>query len=117
MGAISALQQQVQTLQAELNAVRTEILKYKYREANMIPSSSHVTLLSTGAVSVAALPPAVGATAPQPLPPPPPASPPPPPAAQTLPPSTSCASSMYVQPTSAADYGTISSDQNVSYFG
>ncbi|KAK4783917.1 hypothetical protein SAY86_018285 [Trapa natans] len=45
MGAISALQQQVQSLQAELNAVRAEILKYKYREANVLPSS-HVTLLS-----------------------------------------------------------------------
>ncbi|KAL0370835.1 UNVERIFIED_CONTAM: LOB domain-containing protein 15 [Sesamum angustifolium] len=33
MGAISALQQQVQTLQAELNAVRAEILSYRYREA------------------------------------------------------------------------------------
>ncbi|KAL9230244.1 hypothetical protein vseg_005622 [Gypsophila vaccaria] len=32
MGAISALQQQLQVLQAELNAIRSEILKYKYRD-------------------------------------------------------------------------------------
>ncbi|KAJ8426061.1 hypothetical protein Cgig2_011278 [Carnegiea gigantea] len=53
MGAISALQQQVQTLQAELHAVRAEILKHKYREA------AANTLLSA-------------ATAPPPPPPPPP---------------------------------------------
>ncbi|KAJ4720180.1 putative LOB domain-containing protein [Melia azedarach] len=105
MGAISALQQQVQSLQAELNAVRTEILKYKYREANIIPSS-HVALLSSGAVSVAA-------PSPVPAPQPPPPPPPPPP---TLPSTTSCTSSMYVQPTSVADYSGISSE-NVSYFG
>lgn len=108
MGAISGLQQQVQTLQAELNAVRAEILKYKYREANVIPSSSlhhhhhhHVAFLSSsGAVSIASPPPA---------PPPPP---PPPP----FPPTTS-PSSLYTQPTiSSADYNTISSE-NVSYFG
>ncbi|XP_055831389.1 LOB domain-containing protein 15-like [Solanum dulcamara] len=33
MGAISTLNQQVQSLQAELNATRAEILRYKYREA------------------------------------------------------------------------------------
>ncbi|TXG50006.1 hypothetical protein EZV62_025881 [Acer yangbiense] len=121
MGAISALQQQVQSLQAELNAVSAEILKYKYREGNIIiPSSSsshHVALLSSGAVSVAAPPPpqaVVAATTQQPPPPPPPGL-----NSTTLPSSTtSCSSSMYVQPTSAADYSTISSDhQNVSYFG
>lgn len=108
MGAISALQQQVQSLQAELNAVRTEILKYKYREANIIPSSHHhhhhhlALLTSSGAVSIAAPPPT-----------PPPTTPPPPP---PLPPNSS-SSSMYNQTiTSAADYSTISSD-NVSYFG
>lgn len=120
MGAISALQQQVQSLQAELNAVRAEILKYKYREANIIinpPShphhhqqqqqQHHVALLSSssGAVSVAA---------PQPDPSPPPPSVPP----NSLPPSSS-SSSLYTmsQATNAADYNTISSDQNVSYFG
>lgn len=104
MGAISALQQQVQSLQAELNAVRTEILKYKYREANILPSSHHhhhhlALLTSSGAVSIAA---------------PPPTTPPPPP---PFPPNSS-SSSMYNQTiTSAADYSTISSSDNVSYFG
>ncbi|KAK7820894.1 LOB domain-containing protein 15 [Quercus suber] len=105
MGAISALQQQVQSLQAELNAVRTEILKYKYREANIIPSSHHhlALLTSSGGVSIAAPPPT-----------PPPTTPPPPP---PFPPNSS-SSSMYNQTiTSAADYSTISSSDNVSYFG
>ncbi|XP_047967799.1 LOB domain-containing protein 15-like [Salvia hispanica] len=68
MGAISSLQQQVQVLQAELEAVRNEILKYKYKleESNMLPSS-HVSLLSSEGVSVAAPPPS-----PPPPPPPPP---------------------------------------------
>ncbi|KAK9913832.1 hypothetical protein M0R45_037638 [Rubus argutus] len=108
MGAISALQQQVQSLQADLNAVRGEILKYKYRDANLMDPSSHhhqvAALFSTtsgGAVSVASLPPT---TQPPPPPPPPP-----------LPP-TSSSSSMYTQPNSAADYSTLSSE-NVSYFG
>ncbi|KAJ9683982.1 hypothetical protein PVL29_016465 [Vitis rotundifolia] len=105
MGAISALQQQVQSLQAELNAVRAEILKYKYREANIIPPS-HIALLSSGAVSVAAPPPA--------QPPAPAAPPPPPPPPLPLPPTSS--SPMYTQQSSSADYSTISSE-NVSYFG
>ncbi|VVB02899.1 unnamed protein product [Arabis nemorensis] len=45
MGAISALQQQVQALQAELTAVRSEILKYKQREVVatlIVPSTSQV---------------------------------------------------------------------------
>nr|GMC98375.1 LOB domain-containing protein 15 [Ipomoea batatas] len=98
MGAISALQQQVQALQAELNAVRAEILRYKFGEAtnndiNTIPSSHHhhhaSSLLSSGVVSVAAPPP------------PPPSS-----------------SSLYTPPpsSSAADFGIVSSE-NISYFG
>ncbi|KAH8491592.1 hypothetical protein Peur_065445 [Populus x canadensis] len=100
MGAISALQQQVQSLETELNAVRNEILKYRYREANII-HSSHVALLSSGAVSIAAPSPARS------TPPPPTASPPP----------SSSSSSMYTQPTSstAADY-TTTSTENVSFF-
>ncbi|KAF5467498.1 hypothetical protein F2P56_017319 [Juglans regia] len=103
MGAISALQQQVQSLQAELNAVRAEILKYKYRQdANIMSSSQHLALLtSSGAVSVAAPPP----------------TPPPQPSLPPLPP-TSSSSSIYTQQTStAADYSTISSDNIGSYFG
>lgn len=94
MGAISALQQQVQSLQAELNAVRSEILKYKYRDtgANIIPP--HATLLHS-TVSVA-------------LPPPISPSPPPPPAET---------SSMFT-PTSntATEYSSIS-NENVPFFG
>ncbi|KAJ8771093.1 hypothetical protein K2173_023418 [Erythroxylum novogranatense] len=97
MGAISALQQQVQTLQFELNAVRSEILKYKYREANLTPSN-HVALFSSGVVSVAEPLPTPPALSHLPLPPPPPTS-----------------SSMYAHPTSEANYSTISSD-HVSFF-
>ena len=80
MGAISALQQQVQVLQAQLNAVRDEILKYKYKEANVANINSNInvnhatnyhlptTFLSSGFVSIAV-----------PLPTMPPSSPPPPP--------------------------------------
>lgn len=66
MGAISALQQEVQSLQAEINAVRTEIMKHKCREVNLIPSSSHLALLSSGAVSIAAPPPPLPLPLPQP---------------------------------------------------
>ncbi|XP_048232182.1 LOB domain-containing protein 15 isoform X2 [Ricinus communis] len=107
MGAISALQQQIQTLQAELNAVRAEILKYKYREANILPST-HVALLSSGAVSVAATS--------QSLTPPPPTPPPPPPPPPPLPPTSSSTSLYTHQPTTVADYSSISSE-NVSFFG
>ncbi|KAK8355625.1 hypothetical protein V6Z11_A05G303700 [Gossypium hirsutum] len=104
MGAISALQQQVQSLQAELNAVRAEIIKYKCREANLVPPSSHVAMLSSGAVPVAAPPPAT--TQPPPPPPPPPLP--------TITAVTTC--SIYTQPTTSTDYTTLSND-NVSYFG
>ncbi|KAJ4841875.1 LOB domain-containing protein 15 [Turnera subulata] len=105
MGAISALQQQVQCLQAELNAVRSEILKYKYTETNLVSNSTHISssLLSTGAVSVAAPPPTPSPPAPPPLPP------------SSLPPASS-SSAMYTQQTSAADYSTIT-NENVSFFG
>ncbi|KAE8666553.1 LOB domain-containing protein 15 [Hibiscus syriacus] len=96
---------QLQSLQAELNAVRAEIIKYKCREANLIPPSSHAAMLSPGAVSVAA-PPPPSTTQPPPPPPPPP-----------LPTTTDVSTcSLYTQPTTAADYSTISND-DVSYFG
>ncbi|XP_015945145.1 LOB domain-containing protein 15 [Arachis duranensis] len=111
MGAISTLQHQVQSLQAELNAVRSEILKYKLREANnniIIPSSHHhlPMLPSSGsAVSVAA-------------PPPPPPPPPPPLPPNSLPPISSSSSSMYIQQQQRppTNYSRIPSD-NISYFG
>ncbi|XP_019200204.1 PREDICTED: LOB domain-containing protein 15-like isoform X1 [Ipomoea nil] len=98
MGAISALQQKVQALQAELNAVKTEIMRYKFGEGTnndintIIPSSHHhhanaSSLLTSGVVSVAAPPPSSSSF-------------------YTPPPSSS----------SAADFGIVSSE-NISYFG
>ncbi|XP_062172397.1 LOB domain-containing protein 15 [Alnus glutinosa] len=97
MGAISALQQQIQSLQAELNAIRTEILKQKYREAtsNIISSSSPADLVSSGA---------------------PPLSPPPvlrPPLPSVV---TSLSSSLYTPPTSTAGHSSIILRGNVPYF-
>nr|GMD73221.1 LOB domain-containing protein 15 [Ipomoea batatas] len=74
MGAISALQQQIQFLQAELNAVRAELLRHKYREAAAAAANSIITsapALAAGAVSVVELPQAP----PTPTPPPPPQPP------------------------------------------
>ncbi|KAM7257833.1 hypothetical protein ACFE04_013574 [Oxalis oulophora] len=81
MGAISALQQQLQTLQAELNLVRTEILKYKYTTTTnnnnndiIISSAPQALVSSVGTpISITAAPPS------QSLPPSPPPPPPPPP--------------------------------------
>ncbi|CAK8567800.1 unnamed protein product [Lathyrus sativus] len=116
MGAISALQQQVQSLQSELNVLRGEILKYKLREAaninmnnmnnmnmnmNMLPASSHhVPMLPSNSA-------AVSIAAPPPPPPPPP-----------LPPTTSnSSSSIYYHQRDPNNYTRISSDDNISYFG
>ncbi|XP_058781379.1 LOB domain-containing protein 15-like [Vicia villosa] len=115
MGAISALQQQVQSLQSELNVLRGEILKYKLREAaninmntmnnmnmnmNMLPASSHhVPMLPSNSV-------AVSIAAPPPPPPPPP-----------LPPSSSNSSSSIYYQRDPNNYTRISSDDNISYFG
>ncbi|WOK96706.1 LOB domain-containing protein 15-like [Canna indica] len=107
MGAISALQQQVQALEAELQAVRTEILRHKYRQqaaagrGSLIPATSHAALLAPSPeVSVAA---------------PPPLSMPP------LPPVLDAASSSIytsLNPSStAASYSSISTNHNASYFG
>ncbi|PKA67133.1 LOB domain-containing protein 15 [Apostasia shenzhenica] len=63
MGAITALQRQVQALEAELAAVRADILKHKFRQAGQaaaLPAASavHAVLLaSSGQVSLAAAPP------------------------------------------------------------
>ncbi|XVF05836.1 hypothetical protein REPUB_Repub05bG0207500 [Reevesia pubescens] len=104
MGVIVTLQQQLQTLQAELNAVRAEILKYKFREDTtsniIIPSShTHAALISSGAVSIVA---PTSPLPPTPLPPPPPSI-------------VVSSSSLYTPPTSAPGYSSISSD-NVPYF-
>ncbi|THU55532.1 hypothetical protein C4D60_Mb11t07560 [Musa balbisiana] len=100
MGAISALQQQVQALEAELQAVRAEILKHKYGQAggNIIPTSHAALLAPSAAVSVAAPPPV-------PLP--------------SLSPVTDAASSSnYTSlPSSSTNYSSITTNHNVAYFG
>ncbi|KFK36928.1 hypothetical protein AALP_AA4G190900 [Arabis alpina] len=106
MGAISALQQEVQALQAELTAVRSEILKYKQRDAVatlIVPSNSHVAgFHNPGGVSVITQPLQTPSTPPQPTV----AHPPPPP--------SSC---VFSQPTTRAlEYGDVESENN-SYFG
>ncbi|XP_057997587.1 LOB domain-containing protein 13-like isoform X2 [Hevea brasiliensis] len=120
MGAISFLQQQIQSLQAEINSVRAEIIKYKYREANtnIISSTEHhhpAALVSSGDLS------SISAPAPQPLPPlssPPHPPPPPPPTTASIVVSSSSSSSissLYTPPTSSTGYSSISS-VNVPYF-
>ena len=98
MGAISVLQQQIQSLQAQLNALRAEITKYKLREASMIPSP-HVDLVpSFRAVSVVAPPP----------------GPPPLPAPPSLPPSPT-SSMLHPHQRTPTSYNTVPND-NTSYF-
>ncbi|RID70018.1 hypothetical protein BRARA_C02074 [Brassica rapa] len=104
MGAISALQQQVQALQSELTAVRSAILKYKQREAVatlILPSNSQVAgFHNSSGVSVIAPPPQTPSTPPQPT-----VAPPPP---------SSC---VFSQPTTRAlEYSDIENENN-SYFG
>ncbi|KAM3308984.1 LOB domain-containing protein 15 [Capsicum chacoense] len=120
MGAISALQQQVHALQAELNVIRAEIMKYN---TTSLTRSSHVTsLLSSGEVSVVALPPPPpslilpptifsGEVSVVALPPPPPSL--------ILPPTIFSADAiMYTQPSkTTTEFSTISSENNISYFG
>ncbi|KAK4407659.1 LOB domain-containing protein 15 [Sesamum angolense] len=110
MGAISALQQQVQTLQAELNAVRAEILRYRYREAaNSIIASTNAAL----AVSVAELPQAPPTPTPSPpAPVPPPPTPPPPPSVVV---SSTSSTPLYTSTSSAASYSSISNN-HIPYF-
>ncbi|CAI9776513.1 unnamed protein product [Fraxinus pennsylvanica] len=125
MGAISALQQQVQTLQAELNAVRAEILRYKYREAanTIIASNNVAALFPSGTVSLAELPQAPPMPQAPPTPttsttaaaaaPPPPTPPPPPPASVVS--SSSSAPPLYTSAPSTASFNNISNN-NITYF-
>ncbi|KAI3994221.1 hypothetical protein MKX01_012478 [Papaver californicum] len=119
MGAISALQQQVQSLQSELNVVRAEILKYRYREvsSNLSHSinnrNSHHALLSpSGVISVTPPPPSSSVSVTNHDVPPPPPPPPPP----TTHPDSSSSSMYTTPPSSTTDYSSIS-NENVSYFG
>ncbi|KAL2488544.1 LOB domain-containing protein 15-like [Forsythia ovata] len=121
MGAISALQQQVQTLQAELNAVRAEILRYKYREAanTIIASTNAAVLFSSGNMPVVELPqaPPTPTTSPTAAPPPPTPPPPPPtvPLASVVS-SSSSAPSLYTSPPSTASFNNNLSNNNIPYF-
>ncbi|KAI3667824.1 hypothetical protein L6452_42893 [Arctium lappa] len=83
MGAISALQQQIQSLQADLNAVRSEILRYKYREVAAANNTHHhhhdinniiiaSTLVSSSPIDIAAAQLSTIQAPPTPPPPPPP---------------------------------------------
>ncbi|WOK95858.1 hypothetical protein Cni_G04565 [Canna indica] len=107
MGVISALQQQVQALEAELTAVRAEILKCKYRQsgAAAILPTSHAAAAATLLAAPGGIP--VTAPPPQHLP----AS-----ANTPRPPASSSSSSMYTAASSSTDYSSIT-NENVSFFG
>ncbi|CAN4102139.1 unnamed protein product [Withania somnifera] len=112
MGAISALNQQVQSLQAELNATRAEILRYKYREA-----TNSLVIAFTNGVGVAA------AATELPQAPSTPTHPSrPPPLQESLggvaysSSSPYSAPSLYPTPSSRANFGVIPNN-NISYFG
>ncbi|KAI4307571.1 hypothetical protein L6164_030742 [Bauhinia variegata] len=110
MGAISALQQQVQSLQAELNAVRGEILKYKYREVANHIISSHGALVSSGEAPISE---ESRQGLPQPPPPPPPSPPPKPlPSPSIILSSLSSSStpSVYTPSRSTMSLGSVSSE-------
>ncbi|KAH0747923.1 hypothetical protein KY290_027155 [Solanum tuberosum] len=112
MGAISTLNQQVQSLQAELNATRAEILRYKYREA-----TNSLIIASTGigaTVAVAELPQAPSTPTHPPRPPPPQDS-----FGVVI---TSCSSppstheSLFTTPSSGANFSVIPNNNIVPYF-
>ncbi|XP_073009348.1 LOB domain-containing protein 15-like [Typha latifolia] len=101
MGAISGLQQQVQALEAELQAVRTEILKHKYRQvsSNNIIATAHAALLTSSmTMSVAAPSSMMNPTTP-------PAS------------AASSSSAYNIPPSISTDYSSITTNENDAYFG
>lgn len=118
MGVISTLQQQIQSLQAELSAVRSEILRYEYKEATsqIVSSRDHIhphhhaaaaaALVSSGMVSIAAPPQAISTS--------PPAAPPLASVVFSSSSSTS-ASSLYTPSTNTTGYSSLTSD-NIPYF-
>lgn len=111
MGAISALQQQVQALEAELKAVRAEILKHKYRQqaavaATVIANNVIPTSALLGPSPDVAAPPHTALPLPQP----------PPPAVHVLD-GVSSYRPINSQSSEATSYGSIARDHNVAYFG
>lgn len=115
MGVISTLQQQIQSLQAELCAVRSEILRYKYKEATsqIVSSRDHIhphhhaaaALVSSGMVSIAAPRQAISTS--------PPAAPPSSVVFSSS--SSTSASSLYTPSTNTTGYSSLTSD-NIPYF-
>ncbi|ANM61674.1 unnamed protein product [Arabidopsis thaliana] len=140
MGAISALQHHIQSLQSELTTVRTEILRHKYQEATTITSLQNNFNSTTTTSSVSCDQHALASAILLPPPPPPPPTPRPPrllssqPAPPPTPPvslpspsmvvssssssNSSATNSMYnPPPSSTAGYSnSLSSDNNVHYF-
>ncbi|XP_038886350.1 LOB domain-containing protein 15-like [Benincasa hispida] len=113
MGAISALQHQLHTLQSDLNAITTQIFNYKFTHhpINNIhspnSSSSHIASF----ISTAATPPAAPSTPPHSQPPPF-SLPPPPPSSLSIfspPIITTITASELINP--------VSTTQHISYFG
>ncbi|CAE6021420.1 unnamed protein product [Arabidopsis arenosa] len=140
MGAISALQHHIQSLQSELTAVRTDILRHKYREATTITSLQNnnnfhnTTTTSSLSCDHHDLGAAILLPPPPPPPPPPrpprllssqPAPPPTPPASLPSPSmvvssssssNSSATNSMYNPPPATGYSNSLSSDNNVHYF-
>ncbi|CAM6024781.1 unnamed protein product, partial [Sphagnum balticum] len=86
MGAISALQQQAESLQTELNAVRREIMRYKHHDNNIAVADAPAATASAMMVSSLGL--NASNRAPQPKMPSPPPEQPSPQEASWLPPSS-----------------------------
>ncbi|XP_018481719.1 LOB domain-containing protein 13-like isoform X1 [Raphanus sativus] len=114
MGAISALQHHIQSLQSELTAVRTDILRHKYREAATITSLQNNSFTSTTTTSVsdhAAL--AAAILSPPPLPPPNPPRPPRLLSSQPAPPVSLSSPSMVVSSSSSSNSSATNSMYNL----
>ncbi|KAG7946686.1 hypothetical protein I3843_14G053800 [Carya illinoinensis] len=110
MGTISALQQQIQSLQGELDEVRTLTMRHKFREVignNISSSTTAADLVSSRvpAVSIAS------AASPQTLPPPVLS-----PLPFVVPSLSSSSSSLYTPPTSTTGHSSNILSGNVPYF-
>lgn len=110
MGAISTLQQQLQFLQSELNSVRAELLRYKYRQVvnGVSITSTHqaAALVNSMAVSVVELPQA------------PPQSPPPLPSSTPVFSPSSSSPPLFTTSSNMASFSSIlqSNNNNISFF-
>ncbi|GJN35933.1 hypothetical protein PR202_gb24749 [Eleusine coracana subsp. coracana] len=109
MGAILTLQQQVQALEAELAAVRAEIVRHRYRPAaaatsatvaTVLPSSHASQLLAASAAAASRELPARSAAT----------------RTATLAASSSSSSTVYAAASNSTDYSSIT-NENVPYFG